>query len=389
MNFQFDEELTMLRKMVRDVAEEKVKPRAAEIDETEEYPYDIFQVLKEAGLTGVSFPEAYGGSGLGATGLCIAIEEVSKYCCSTGLILLLTYLPTLPIRIAGTEEQKQKYLTPIAMGEKRAAFCLTEPGAGSDAANIKTTAVRDGDDYIINGTKCFISGASVADYVTVFAKTDPKKGMKGMSAFIVEANAPGFSIGTLERKMGVRGIPLCEVIFDNVRIPKENLLGVENEGFKVAMKTLNSMRPIVGSRGLGLAQGALEYAIAYAKVRTTFGKPLTEHQGLRWMIADMAMQIEAARLLIFQAAELIDAGKIDKRYAGILSTAKLYPTDMAMKVAIDAAQILGGHGYIKDHPMERYIRDAKQLQIVEGTSQIQREIISKNIIEYGLPRRDW
>lgn len=276
MNFYFTEEQQMLRQTVRRIAEEKVAPRAAEIDETGQYPYDIWEVFKETGLLGVSFPEEYGGSGMGATGLCIAIEEVAKYCCSSGLILLLTYLPTLPIRIAGTPEQKKKYLTPVATGEKRASFCLTEPTAGSDAANIKMTAVRDGDYYILNGRKQFISGASMADYVTVFAKTKPEAKHRGMSAFIVDTSTPGFSIGRHENKMGVRGVPLCEVIFENVRVPAENLLGQENEGFKLAMQTLNSMRPVVGARGLGLAQGALAYALEYTKQRHAFGGPLAD-----------------------------------------------------------------------------------------------------------------
>ncbi|MFZ5626361.1 MAG: acyl-CoA dehydrogenase family protein [Bacillota bacterium] len=386
MNFYFTEEQQMLRQTVRRIAEEKVAPRAAEIDETGQYPYDIWEVFKETGLLGVSFPEEYGGSGMGATGLCIAIEEVAKYCCSSGLILLLTYLPTLPIRIAGTPEQKKKYLTPVATGEKRASFCLTEPTAGSDAANIKMTAVRDGDYYILNGRKQFISGASMEDYVTVFAKTKPEAKHRGMSAFIVDTSTPGFSIGRHENKMGVRGVPLCEVIFENVRVPAENLLGQENEGFKIAMQTLNSMRPVVGARGLGLAQGALAYALEYTKQRHAFGGPLADKQGLRWMMADMITQIEAARLLVYQAAFLIDQGKITREYAGLLSMSKIYPTDMAMRVAIDCAQLLGGYGYMKDYPMERYIRDAKQLQIVEGTSQIQREIISRWLVENGVNR---
>ncbi|RJQ31668.1 MAG: acyl-CoA dehydrogenase [Peptococcaceae bacterium] len=389
MNFYFSDEHELLRRTVRKIAEEKVRPRAAAIDEQAEYPWDIFEIFKEAGLFGTCIPEEYGGSGLGTTGLCLAIEEVAKYCCSSGLMLLLTYLPTQPIRIAGSEGQKKKYLGAVARGKMRCAFCLTEPGAGSDAANIRTSAIRKSDYYIINGTKCFISGASVADFVTVFAKTRPDAGSQGVTAFIVEKGTPGFSIGTIEKKMGVRGMPLCEVVFDEVRVPLENMVGEENKGFQLAMRTLNSIRPAVGARGLGLAQGALEYAMNYAKERHAFGGPLTNLQGLRWMMADMATQIEAARLLIMQAAFLIDDGKFSKEYAGILSMSKVFPTDMAVKVAIDAAQILGGHGYIQDHPMERYIRDAKQLQIVEGTSQVQREIISRNILQYGLPRKNW
>ncbi|MCL5959287.1 MAG: acyl-CoA dehydrogenase family protein [Chloroflexi bacterium] len=381
MNFEFTEEQRMIRDTIRQIAKERVALRAAEIDETAEYPEDIFQLFKQYGFLGLVFPEKYGGSGAGTMGLVIAIEEVAKYCCSSALLLLLTRLPTLPISIGGTEEQKQKYLRGVATGELRAAFGLTEPKTGSDVAGMHSRAERKGDEYILNGMKRFISGSTVADFFTIFAKTDPASGQRGISGFIVPRDAPGFSIGKIDKKMGVKGVPTTELIMEDCRIPVSNLIGEENKGFKIAMESLNSLRPVVGARGLGLAQGALSYAVEYTKTREAFGKPIAELQGLQFMMADMAMAIEAARLLVYRAAWLVDQGKYTREYSGLLSMAKCFATDMAVMVASDSLQLLGGYGYVADYPLERDYRDAKQLQIVEGTNQVQRVLIARSMLD--------
>ncbi|MHB1420294.1 MAG: acyl-CoA dehydrogenase family protein, partial [Bacillota bacterium] len=318
MDFYLSEELQMMQNTVRRLAKEKIAPRAAEVDETATYPEDFYQAYKETGLLGLDYPEEYGGSGMGTLALCLAIEEVAKYCCSAGLILLLTKLPGMPILLAGTEAQKQKYLRGICEGTLKASFCLTEPGAGSDASNIQTTARRKGDYYYLNGSKCFISGSTVADFYTIVAKTDPTAGSKGVSIFVVERGTPGLSLGKVEKKMGVKGVPMAEVVMDDCEVPAVNMLGEENKGFRTVMKTLNSVRPVVGARGLGLAEGALAYAVEYTKTRLAFGHPIAEFQGLRWMIAEMAMKIEASRLLVYRAASLVDEGKIDKETAHLL-----------------------------------------------------------------------
>ncbi|HEY7465799.1 MAG TPA: acyl-CoA dehydrogenase family protein [Dehalococcoidia bacterium] len=367
----------------RRVAREVVAPRASAIDEEEKYPNDVFAAFREAGLLGLNFPKEYGGSGEGCLAVCLAIEEVAKYCCSSGLILLLASLSTRPILIAGTEEQKQKWLPPIARGELKASFLLTEPTAGSDAANIQTTAVRDGDHYVLNGTKSYASG--VSDFVVAFAKTDPSAGSRGVSAFIVPRDVPGFSIIKYDRKMGVKGVPTAHYHFDNARVPAENLLGgVENKGFNAAMLGLNSVRPLVGARGLGLAQGAMSYALKYARERKAFGGPLVDLQAIQFMFAEMALAIEAARLAVYKAAWLVDQGRITKKDAAYLSFGKTLATETAVKVSSDALQIMGAQGYMKDHPLERHYRDARQLMIVEGTSQIQRVIISRAMIDGDL-----
>jgi len=382
MDFELSEEHKLIRDTARRIARERVAPRAAQVDETAEYPHDIFEVFGEVGFLGLSIPAEYGGSGAGVLALCLATEEVAKYCCASGIILLLSALSTQPILIGGTEEQKKGYPAASARGESKGAFCLTEPNAGSDAANIQTRARRDGDDYILNGEKCFISGGSVADFVVAFAKTDPAAGARGISGFIVPTSTPGFSVARIDKKMGVHGMPTASLLFEDCRLPRDYLLGgKEDGGFKTAMFTLSTLRPIVGARGLGLAQGALNYALEFARSREAFGGPIVNLQAIQFMFADMAIQIEAARLLVYQAACLVDQGRYQRADAAILSMSKVFATEMAVKVSSDALQILGAQGYMQDHPLERHYRDARQLMIVEGTSQIQRLVIARGLVE--------
>ncbi len=374
----------MIQDLARQIAKEVVAPRASEIDRTRQYPEDIFQAFKEAGLLGVWFPPEVGGSGAGTIGLCIAVEEMAKFCNSSALMLLLTKLSTAAIVHHGTEEQKQKYCRGVAEGTLRGAFGLTEPNAGSDAAAIQTTARRVGDEYILNGSKTFISGATVADFFLVAAKTNPSAGSRGVSAFIVDRDAPGFSVSKPLEKMGVHAVPVAELYFQDCRVPAKNLVGPENGGFKVIMENLNSVRPVVAARGVGLAEGAVDYATKYARERRTFGKPIIEHQAIQFMLAELAMQIEAARLLTYRAAWLVDQGKVGKEAAPYLSMAKAFASEVAVKASSDAVQILGANGYMAEFPMERFYRDAKQLMIVEGTSQIQRLIIGRAIADGSL-----
>lgn len=385
MDFQLTEEQKLIRETARRIAKERVAPRAAEIDEKAEYPQDVFDVFREADLLGLTIPQEYGGSNAGFLALALAIEEVAKYCCSSGLMLLLSALPTRPIVLGGTEEQKRKYLPPVANGTMRCAYGLTEPNAGSDAAAIQSRAVRNGDGYVINGEKAFISGGVQADYVTMFAKTDPKAGARGMSGFIVPKDAPGYSIARKDEKMGVRGVATALLAFQDCKVPGENLLGgTENGIFRVVLATLNSIRPLVAARGLGLSEGALSYALEFARQREAFGAPIINLQALQFMFADAAIQIEASRLLTYQAAWLVDQGKFGKEYSHLLSCAKALASETAVKVSGDAMQILGAQGYMKDHPLERHYRDARQLMIVEGTSQIHRVIISRALIDRDL-----
>jgi alkylation response protein AidB-like acyl-CoA dehydrogenase len=384
MEFELTEEQRLIQQTARRVARERVAPRAAEMDETGEYPHDIFAAFRELGLLGLTIPQEYSGSGAGTLALALAVEEVAKYCCSSGLILLLSALPTHPILLGGTGEQKQSWLPRSAKGEIKGAFCLTEPNAGSDAAALETRAVRDGDDYVINGEKMYISGGTVADFVVAFAKTTPD-GARGISGFIVPTDSPGFSVARTDRKMGVRGVPTANIVFDNVRVPKDLLLGgEEGKGFGHAMTTLNTLRPVVGARGVGLAEGAMTYALEFARQREAFGKPISELQAIQFMFADMAIQIEAARLLVYQGAWLVDQGRYRREDAALLSIAKAYATETAVKVASDALQVLGAQGYMMDHPLERHYRDARQLMIVEGTSQIQRVVIARALLERDL-----
>jgi hypothetical protein len=380
MDYELTETHRLIRDTARRIARERVQPRAAEIDEQEQYPEDIFAVFRQAGLMGLTIPTEYGG-GASFLALALAVEETAKYCCASGLILLLSALSTQSIVIGGSEELKQAWLPRSAAGEIRGAYCLTEPNAGSDAAAIESRAVRDGDEYVIDGEKMFISGGSVADFVVTFAKTDPAAGSRGFSGFVVPTDNPGFSVARLDRKMGVTGVPTANLVFQGCRVPAANLIGEENRGFRIALLTMSCVRPIVGARGLGLAQGALAYALDFARERRTFGRPILEHQAIQFMLADMATQIEAARHLVYHACWLIDQGKYDRQYAPYLSFAKVFATEMAVKVSSDALQILGAQGYMKDHPLERHYRDARQLMIVEGTSQVQRMIIARGLAE--------
>ena len=384
MDFELTEEQRLIRDTARRIAKDVVAPRAKELDETGEYPHDYFEAFKKAGLLGMAIPESMGGTGNGILPLCLAIEEVAKYECGAGLMLVLSGLPTRPIMFGGTSEQQQKWLPALANGDRKAAFCLTEPDHGSDAAALETRATRDGDDYILNGNKVYISGGTVADQLTVFARTGGP-GAKGISAFVVDAHAPGVNIDRTDDKMGVRSVPTAHFSFSDVRVPSENLLGgAEGAGFNHAMLTLNSMRPTVGARGVGLAEGAAAYALEWARERKAFGNSVIDFEAIQFMFADLAIQIEAARNLVYKAAWLVDQGKFMKEYAHNLSIAKAYATEMANKVAFDALQVLGAQGYMKDHPLERHYRDARQLMIVEGTSQVQRVVISRSMIDRSL-----
>lgn len=384
MDFKLTPDQQEIVNLVRQIAREKLAPLAAQIDETEEYPQELFNTFKDAGIFGLAIPEEYGGAGMGTMGLVLAVEEVAKYCCSTGLLLLLTRLPLAAIMYGGTESQKQKYARGIATGTLRGAFCLSEPDAGSDSANIRTRAVRKGDKYVINGTKNWISGAAYADYFIVATKTNPEAGHRGMSVFVVDRDTPGVTVGKKEKKMGVRGLPVNQVIFEDAEVPTANLLATENEGFKLIMKNLNSVRPVVAARGIGLAEGALTYWTQYARERKTFGKAIIEHQGLQWMAAELAMEIDAARLLTYRAAMTVDEGRAGKETAHILSMAKLKATEIAVRASNDCLQMMGATGYMEDYPLARYVRDARQLTIVEGTSQIQKGIIAKSLIDGDL-----
>ncbi len=379
-----DYDLTDAHKLIRDtarrIAREKVAPRAAALDESGEYPHDLFGVFAEAGLLGLTVPEKYGGSGAGFLALALAVEETAKYCNASALILLLSALSTQPINIGGSEEQKHGWLSKSASGEIKGAFCLTEPNTGSDAASLESRARRDGDDYVINGEKMYISGGSVAHFVSFFARTGGP-GAGGISGFIVPTATPGFSVPRCDRKMGVMGVPTANIVLQDCRVPAASRIGEENACFRTVMLTLNTCRPVVGARGLGLAEGAIAYALDFARERKTFGKPLVEHQAIQFMLADAAIQIEAARHLVYHGAWLVDQGKYGREHAPYLSVAKTFATEMANRVASDAIQILGAQGYMKDHPLERHYRDARQLMIVEGTSQVQRLVIARAMIQ--------
>ena len=386
MDFELSEELRGLRDTVRRLAQDKIKPRARAIDTSGLYPQDIFDEFKKADLLGLCIPEAYGGSGAGILGLTVAIEEVTKYSNVLGLMLLLTRLPTGPVMIAGTEEQKQRYLPGIASGATRAAFCLSEPSAGSDVAGMQTRATPDPEvagGFILNGTKCWISGGMQADWFTVFAKTGDPSSRKhtDIGAFIVDAVSPGLTRPRVDKKMGVKGIDTAEIVFDNVAVGPEQVLG---GGFLLVMQSLNAMRPIVAARGIGLAEGALMYATEYVKNRPAFGKTIADFQGIQWEIAKCATEIEAARLLTYRAACLADDGKFTKEYVPMLSMCKYYASEVAVKASGLAVQLLGAAGYMEEHPTEMYYRDARQLTIVEGTSQIQLGLIAKGVLSHDL-----
>lgn len=368
-------ELAMFRQTVRKMAREKVEPRAAEIDRRAEYPEDMFRLLREQELLGIAFPEAYGGSGQGVLALCLAIEELARVCCNTALLLVVSHVPGFLIETAGSEEQRNHYLPKLAAGEVRGCFAATEPAAGSDLNGIQTRAVREGDTYRLNGSKCFISGATVADFAIVVAKTE-----QGLSLFIVPTRTPGFALGKNERKLGARGVPTSEIFLEDCRVPRESLLGQEGKGASTILRALTRMRPAIGARGVGLAQGALDYAVKYARERVAYGKPIAELQGLQFMLAEMAMKIEASRQLVYHAASMVDSGNCGKEFTGLLSMSKCFPTDVAMEVAVEAVQVLGAYGICEDYPLERFLRDAKTLQIVEGTNQVQRMLVARALL---------
>ncbi|RLD16671.1 MAG: acyl-CoA dehydrogenase [Caldiserica bacterium] len=386
MDYFLTEEQLMIKEVARKVAEEKIKPLREEADEKEEFPMQIQEELAKADLCGIYIPEEYGGMGFGVFELCLAVEELCKVDGSISLVLAATALGTFPIIMFGNEEQKKKYLPEIASGKKIVAFALTEPEAGSDAGNIKTRAVKEGDYYILNGTKCFITNGGIADIYVVIAMTDPSKGSRGASAFIVEKGMEGFSFGKKEKKMGIRSSETRELIFDNCKVPKENLLGKEGMGFMIAMKTFDTSRPGVAAQALGIAQGALDDAIKYSRERIQFGQPICSFQAVQHMLADMATQIEAARCLVYQVAKSIDANP-NGRFTRESAMAKLFASDVAMKVTVDAVQILGGYGYMRDYPMEKRMRDAKITQIYEGTNQIQRNEIALALIREAAKKK--
>jgi len=386
VNYFLTEEQQMIVDLARQIAEEKIVPVRAELDEKEEFPWDIMKDLAQADLFGLYIPEEYGGLGGGCFENCLALEQLAWGCIAVTTTYAASALGGYPILLFGNDEQKNKYLPDIASGKKLAAFGLTEANAGSDAGAIQTTAVEDGDYWVLNGTKQWITNGGEAEIYTIIALTDKHKGPRGASAFIVEKSDPGFSFGKKERKMGLRASATRELIFNDCRIPKDRLLGRRGQGFIIAMKTLDLARPGIGAIGVGLAQAALDEAVKYAKERIQFGQPIMSFQAIQHMLADMATQIEAARALVYSVARTIDAG--EKDIAKLAAMAKLFATDMAMKVTTDAVQILGGYGYMKDYPVEKMMRDAKILQIYEGTNQIQRNVIGQALNkEYTIKKK--
>jgi alkylation response protein AidB-like acyl-CoA dehydrogenase len=374
--YTIPQEYLDFRDTIRQIAQERIAPRAAEIDEKAEYPHDLRELLSEHDVLGLPFESEYGGTGTGTLMLNIAVEEIAKACASTALILMVQELGTLPIKLFGTEELKQRFLPRCASGEWSSAFALSEPDAGSDPGGMRTKAVRDGDEWVIDGTKNWITNLGIADFYIVFAVTDQAAGhSRGITAFVVEADRPGFSVGKLEHKLGIRGSPTGQPIFDGVRVPHENVVGEVNEGFKVAMATLDRSRLGVAAQALGIAQGATDYAAAYAAERQQFGKPINSFQAIQFKLADMETQCAAARELLYQACAKIDRGSPDiGKYSAM---AKLFCSDVAMNVTVEAVQVLGGYGYVKEYPVERMMRDAKITQIYEGTNEIQRLVVAR------------
>jgi butyryl-CoA dehydrogenase len=385
MDYFLTEEQVMIRDLARQIAEEKIVPQREELDEKEEFPWDIMKVLAQSDMFGLFIPEEYGGLGKGCLELAIAVEELSRACLGVSTTYAANALGTYPLLLYGSEEQKKKYLPDIAAGKKLVAFGLTEANAGSDAAGIQTTAKLEGNEYVLNGTKQWITNGGEAEIYTIIAMTDKSKGARGASAFIVEKGTPGFSFGKKEKKMGIRASTTRELIFENCRIPKENIIGREGMGFIVAMKTLDNSRVGVGAQGVGVAQGAFDEAVKFARQRVQFGHPIISFQAIQHMLADMATQIEAARALVYSVARYIDSGAKDISKASAM--AKLFATDMAMKVTVDAVQVMGGSGYMREYPVEKMMRDAKILQIYEGTNQIQRNVIGQALIKEAAKKK--
>ncbi len=367
-----------IRESIHQLAQEKIKPRAIEIDEQAEYPWDIKELLSQYGYLGANIPEEYGGAGLDLLSFCIIVEEVARVCASSSQIIVVQELGCLPIIIGASEELKKRVLPDLAAGKKIIAYALTEPNAGSDAQSLKTHAKKDGSSYILNGQKMFISNGGIADYYTVFAKTE-----KGICAFVVDKNTPGFEVGKLEKKMGIKGSPTAQLYLENCRIPEENLIGEEGKGWLLAMKTFDKSRPTIGAQALGIAQGALDVCLQYVQERQQFGKQISSFQGIQFMLADMATQIEAARGLVYRAAEMSNQLKSNGKNPMLIqaaSMAKLFASDVAAKVTTDAVQLLGGYGYVQEYSVERMMRDAKITQIYEGTNQIQRLVIARTML---------
>jgi len=381
MDVRLNEEQLMIQQSVRELAQARIAPRAAEIDEKEEFPWDVVELFRSHDIFALPFPPEYGGLSGSALTLNVAIEEIAKVCATSALILAVQALGAYPIMIGGSDEQKQRFLPDLAAGRKLCAYALSEPGAGSDPAGMQTKATRRGDDYVLNGSKIWITDGGVAETIVVFAKTDPGAGSRGISAFVVEdaQNQKGFKASTIHGKLGIRGSNTAELSFDDLVVPAANRLGEEGEGFKLALRVLDRSRPGVAAQALGIAQGALDYAVGYAKERHQFGKAIAEFQGLQFMLADMEAQVQAARALVYLASQVIDAkGDNVGRYCAL---AKLVAGDAAMKVTTDAVQVLGGYGYVREYPVERMMRDAKITQIYEGTNQIQRVVIARELLK--------
>jgi alkylation response protein AidB-like acyl-CoA dehydrogenase len=376
---RLSDEQREIRELVRTLARERIGPRAAEIDESHEFPWDVVELYRENDIFGLFFDEEHGGLGTGTLLALVAIEEVSKVCATSGLILAVQELGSLGLKLAGTDEQKTRYLPRLASGEWLCAYALTESGSGSDSAAMRSSARRDGDGYVIDGSKRFITNAGVASLYTVFAKTDPDAGHAGISAFVVEADTPGLDVARLEPKMGISGSTTGELTFDGVRVPAANLLGEEGEGFKVAMRILDRSRPGVAAQALGIAQGATDYALEYAKTRETMGRPIAQHQLIQAKLADMETECESARGLLYRFGQMVDDGVDGAELTKASAMAKLKCGDVAMFASTEAVQILGGYGYIKEYPAERFMRDAKITQIYEGTQEIQRLVIAREM----------
>jgi butyryl-CoA dehydrogenase len=380
VDYGLTEEQIMLKELCREVAENKIAPLSAELDEKEEFPWEIFKILAQSDLFSICIPEEYGGMGGGLTDLCIATEEISRVDGGVAASYAASFLGMFPILLNGTSEQKKKYLPPIASGEKIAAFGLTEPEAGSDASAVKTTAKKDGDYYIINGTKHFITNGGDAQIYVIIASTNKARGARGLSAFIIEKGTEGFSFGKKEEKLGIRASSTGELIFNDLKVHKSQLLGGrEGLGFIATMRTFDQSRPGVAAQAVGIAQGAFEAAAKYAHQRVQFGHPISSFQGIQWMLADMGTKIEASRSLVYSVAAMVDRGV--KNVGGASAAAKLFASDVAMEVTTDAVQIFGGYGYMKDYPVEKFMRDAKITQIYEGTNQIQRNIVAAEILK--------
>ncbi len=377
--YQLPEDHETIRAAVREVCDARVAPNAAEADESAEFPKASYDALRSSDFHAPHIPAEYGGAGADALATAIVIEEVARACASSSLIPAVNKLGTMPILLAGSPELKARYLTPVAAGEAMFSYCLSEPEAGSDAASMTTRAVRDGDHWVLNGVKRWITNAGVSEYYTVFAVTDPTARSRGISAFVVEKGDEGVSFGAPEKKLGIKGSPTCEVYFDNVRIPADRMIGDEDTGFATAMRTLDHTRVTIAAQAVGIAQGALDFALGYVKERKQFGKPVSDFQGIQFMLADMGMKLEAARQMTYVAAGKSERGDADLTYFG--AAAKCFASDVAMEITTDAVQLLGGYGYTRDYPVERMMRDAKITQIYEGTNQVQRIVMARQLLK--------